>query len=175
MFRNSTTRNMGFLKVSLTSILFGGFILLQPLLAKDELDPEWYSSYRGKQIAYFAGLFEGTKYDYANSDPLRGFDCSGYVSFVYGYFDIKVPRVSAQFDHAGKTIPLSQIRSGDILLFKGSNVNSTQTGHLGIVTEIKDGKIYFLHSATSNKRGIMTSNLDESYFKQRFIKAIRVL
>lgn len=175
MFRNSTTGNMGFLKITLTSILLGGYILLQPLMAKDELDPEWYSSYRGKQIAYFAGLFEGTKYDYANSDPLRGFDCSGYVNFVYGYFDVKVPRVSAQFDRAGKNIPLSQIRSGDILLFKGSNVNSTETGHLGIVTEIKNGKIYFLHSATSNKRGIMTSSLDETYFKARFIKAIRVL
>lgn len=151
------------------------FIVLQPLMAKDQLDPDWYSSYRGKQIAYFAGLFEGTKYDYANSDPMRGFDCSGYVNFVYGYFDVKVPRVSAQFAQAGKTIPFNKIQSGDILLFKGSNVNTTQTGHLGIVTEIKDGVIYFLHSATSNDRGIMTSNLEQTYFKARFIKAIRVL
>lgn len=175
MFRNCTTRNMGFLKTSLTSILLAGLTFLQPLKAQEKLDPDWYSSYRGEQVAYFAGLFEGTKYDYANSDPLRGFDCSGYVNFVYGYFDIKVPRVSKQFDRAGKDISLNQLRSGDILLFKGSNVNSKETGHLGIVTEIKNGKIYFLHSATSNNRGIMTSSLDENYFKLRFIKAIRVI
>lgn len=175
MFRNCTTRYMGFLKTSLTSIFLAGIISSSPLQAQGKLDPEWYSAYRGQQIAYFAGLFEGTKYDYANSDPLRGFDCSGYVNFVYGYFDVKVPRVSKQFDGAGKNITLSQVRSGDILLFKGSNVNSNETGHLGIVTEIKNGKIFFLHSATSNNRGIMTSSLDETYFKARFIKAIRVL
>lgn len=143
--------------------------------AKDGLDPDWYGAYRGKQIADFARMFDGIRYDYANSDPLRGFDCSGFVNFVYGYFNVKVPRVSAQFEQVGKTISLSQIRPGDIILFKGSDVNSSVTGHLGIVTEIKSGKIYFVHSATSNNRGIMTSNLDETYFKNRYIKAIRVL
>ena len=175
MFRDSTIWKKRFLKKSLVNLAFTSLTFSTPLMAQGTLDPDWYSSYKGKQVAYFAGLFEGTRYEYANSDPLRGFDCSGYVNFVYGYFDIKVPRVSAQFEKVGTVIPFNKIQAGDILLFKGSNVNSTQTGHLGIVTEIKGGIIFFLHSATSNNRGIMTSNLEQSYFKDRFIKAIRVL
>lgn len=143
--------------------------------ARDGLDPDWYGAYRGKQLAEFAKMFEGTRYEYANSDPFRGFDCSGFVNFVFANFNVKVPRVSSQFGNIGKTIQLSTIRPGDIILFKGSDINSTVAGHLGIVSEVKQGKIYFLHSATSNNRGIMTSHLDETYFKSRFIKAIRVL
>lgn len=163
------------IKVFSSIILMMGALLSNPVLAEDKLDPDWYGAYRGHQLVKFAKMFEGIRYDYANSDPMRGFDCSGFVNYIYGYFNVKVPRISAQFDNIGKTISLTSVRAGDILLFKGSNVNSKETGHLGIVTEVKGGKIFFLHSATSNNRGIMTSNIDETYFKARFIKAIRVL
>ncbi|MCO5234035.1 MAG: C40 family peptidase [Chitinophagales bacterium] len=142
--------------------------------AQEKIDLVWFSKYQGQQIADFASKFEGVRYDYADSDPLRGFDCSGYVNFVFSYFNIKVPRTTSQFANIGQSIPLSQIQAGDILLFKGSNTNSSSIGHMGIVSEIKQGKIYFLHAATSNNRGIMTSGLDENYFKIRFVKAIRI-
>lgn len=142
--------------------------------AQDQIDPIWFSKYQGQQIANFASTFEGIRYDYADSDPLRGFDCSGYVNFVFSYFNIKVPRVTSQFANIGQTIPLNQIQAGDIVLFKGSNASSSSIGHMGIVSEIKGGKVYFLHAATSNNRGIMTSNLDENYFKIRYVKTIRI-
>lgn len=175
MFRNSSTWYMGILKIQFIILLMALSIAHHHVQAKDGLDPEWYSAYRGGQVADFAKMFDGIRYDYANSDPLRGFDCSGFVNFVYGYFNIKVPRTSSQFEKAGKPIHLNNIQPGDILLFTGSNASSKVTGHLGIVTEIRQGKIYFVHSATSNNRGIMTSALDETYFKTRFLKAIRVM
>lgn len=174
MFRNRSTWNMGLLKNYIICFILAGSFA-HTAEAKDGLDPDWYSAYRGRQIADFAGKFNGIRYDYANSDPLRGFDCSGFVNFVYGYFNVKVPRISAQFEKAGRPVSVNKIQPGDILLFKGSNVSSTVTGHLGIVSEIRQGKIFFIHSATSNNRGIMTSNLEETYFKTRFLGAIRVL
>lgn len=174
MFRNRTTGNMGLLKQYIFTVLT---VMISGLSAqaKDGLDPAWYSAYRGKQVAEFARMYDGIRYDYANSDPLRGFDCSGFVNFVYGSFNVKVPRISSQFEKIGNTVSLNNIQPGDILLFTGSNASSKVTGHLGIVTEIRQGKIFFVHSATSNNRGIMTSALDETYFKTRFLKAIRVL
>ncbi len=166
---------MGLLKHYFIAIILVAAFSPTIVSAKDGLDPVWYSSYRGKQVAEFAKMFDGTRYDYANSDPLRGFDCSGFVNFIYGYFNVKVPRISAQFEKVGYSISLNSIQPGDILLFTGSNASSKVTGHLGIVTEIRQGKIFFVHSATSNQRGIMTSALDEAYFKTRFLKAIRVL
>lgn len=147
-----------------------------PLWSQDgRLDDSWYKKYLGQQLVAFANLFEGIPYDYANSDPLRGFDCSGFVQFVYGNFNLKVPRSSAQFAQYGQTISLQEAIPGDILLFKGSNVRDNTPGHLGIISEINGSEVKFLHSATSNRRGIMQSSLSESYFKDRFIKVIRVL
>jgi murein DD-endopeptidase / murein LD-carboxypeptidase len=147
-----------------------------PLWSQDgRLDDAWYRRYLGQKLVSFANLFEGIPYDYANTDPLRGFDCSGFVQFVYGNFNVKVPRSSAQFAQYGQTVPLQEAIPGDILLFKGSNVRDDTPGHLGIISEISGTDIKFLHSATSNRRGIMQSSLSESYFKDRFIKVIRVL
>jgi len=148
---------------------------IQCSFGKGGLDETWYRQYLGGQIVQFARMFEGVRYDYANSDPMRGFDCSGFINFIYGNFNIKVPRQSSQFANYGKNVSLSDLQQGDILLFTGSDASSKTPGHLGIVSEIKQGKIYFIHAATSNKKGIMTSALDEPYFKARFMKAIRVL
>lgn len=175
MLRDRSTGNMGLLKHYFIVMILAVAFTQTTVYAKDGLDPTWYSAYRGKQVAQFAQMYDGIRYDYANSDPLRGFDCSGFVNFVYSSFNVKVPRVSAQFEKVGYSISLNSIQPGDILLFTGSNASNKVTGHLGIVTEIRQGKIFFVHSATSNKRGIMTSALDETYFKTRFLKAIRVL
>lgn len=157
------------------SLIFSLLFFLQLTAEENGLDKEWYRRYLSQKIIHFASLFEGVKYDYANTDPLRGFDCSGFVQFVYGNFNVKVPRSSAQFDQHGVTIPLSMAEPGDILLFSGSNPNNKTPSHLGIISDVKGTEVYFLHSATSNGRGIMTSALSEAYFSQRFIKVIRVL
>lgn len=127
-----------------------------------------------KELVAFARQFEGIPYDYANSDPMRGFDCSGFVNFVYSYFNIKVPRTSSQFSNIGQTVSKSEAKPGDIVLFKGSSVNGG-VGHLGIVTENKNGVLSFIHSATSQARGIMISTTSEKYFSDRFVKVVRVL
>lgn len=130
--------------------------------------------YTSKELVSFAKQFEGVPYDYANSDPMRGFDCSGFVNFVYSYFNIKVPRISSQFANVGKPVGKIEAQPGDIVLFKGSST-SGGVGHVGIVTENKNGTLSFIHSATSQSRGIMISTTAEKYFNDRFVKVVRVL
>lgn len=138
-------------------------------------DPEsLLKDYTAREVVAFARQFEGIRYDYANSDPLRGFDCSGFVNFIFSYFNIKVPRTSSQFSNAGKDVSIQDAKQGDIILFKGSSLSGGD-GHLGIVTENKGGVLYFIHSATSQSRGIMISNTSENYFNQRLVKVIRVI
>jgi murein DD-endopeptidase / murein LD-carboxypeptidase len=157
------------------SLLLSLFLCASLRAQDDRLDATWYRKYLGERVVSFAELFEGIPYDYANTDPIRGFDCSGFVQFIYGNFNIKVPRSSVQFDQYGQNISLSEAGPGDIILFKGSNLNSLSPGHLGIISEIKGDEVKFIHSATSNRRGIMISSLSEAYFQARFIKVIRIL
>lgn len=156
-------------------LLIISMLYLLPLQAgNDTLDENWYRRYISNKLVQFAKMFEGTPYDYANTDPMRGFDCSGFVQFVYGNFNIRVPRSSGQYQSFGKEIPLDQAEAGDILLFTGSDAGNRTPGHLGIVISAEK-PLQFMHSATSNRRGIMISSLNEAYFQQRFIKVVRVL
>ncbi len=156
-------------------MLIISLLYLLPVNAgNDTLDETWYRRYLSQQVIRFAKMFEGIPYDYANTDPMRGFDCSGFVQFVYGNFNVKLPRSSSQYQSFGKDIPLEQAEPGDILLFTGSDTGSKVPGHLGIIIS-SEKPIQFMHSATSNRRGIMISSLNEPYFQQRFIKVVRVL
>ena len=156
-------------------LLIISLLYILPLQAgNDTLDENWYRRYISGKLIQFARMFEGIPYDYANTDPMRGFDCSGFVQFVYGNFNVRVPRSSSQYQNFGKEIPLEQAEAGDILLFTGSDASTKTPGHLGIVIS-SEKPLQFMHSASSNHRGIMISRLDETYFRQRFIKVVRVL
>jgi cell wall-associated NlpC family hydrolase len=73
----------------------------------------------------------------------------------------------------GETVRLSDIQPGDLMFFKGSNVNSARVGHVAMVVEVTPDAIKFIHSSTS--RGVVIENFKTSkYFISRFIKAKRL-
>ncbi|MCE1199160.1 MAG: NlpC/P60 family protein, partial [Marinilabiliales bacterium] len=57
-----------------------------------------------EELISFARAYLGRPYRYAGSDPKKGFDCSGFVHFVFNHFNIDSPRDSRSFDRlaAGK-------------------------------------------------------------------------
>src|SRR5476651_2096627 len=61
-------------------------------------------SVSSESILSFAQTLLGIHYRAASSDPLRGFDCSGFVSYVFKNFNFKVPRSSSDFKNAGEKI-----------------------------------------------------------------------
>ena len=69
----------------------------------------------------FAKSLIGTPYKYASTDPSVGFDCSGFINYVFNHFNIKVPRSSRDFRNAGKKIALGDSKPGDLILFTGTN------------------------------------------------------
>src|ERR1700759_429654 len=64
-------------------------------------------------ILHFAESLIGTRYRSASSDPLRGFDCSGFVSYVFKSFNFNVPRSSCEFISIGEKIRLEDAKPGD--------------------------------------------------------------
>jgi cell wall-associated NlpC family hydrolase len=123
------------------------------------------------EVVDFAETLIGIKYKYGSTDKDKGFDCSGFINYVFNHFNISVPRVSKDFTNAGVEVPIKNSKPGDIILFTGSDPNSGVVGHMGIVTENKNGDLKFIHASES--RGVVISGMN-SYFIPRFVKVNRV-
>ncbi len=124
------------------------------------------------EIINFAKKYLGTPYHYAGSTP-SGFDCSGFIYYVMGNFGFELTRSSYGLAEFGETVKLADIRPGDLMFFKGRNVNSTRVGHVALVVEVTPDAIRFIHASTS--RGVVIDNFKTSrYYIPRFIKAKRL-
>lgn len=124
------------------------------------------------EIISFAKKYLGTPYHYAGSTP-SGFDCSGFIYYVMGNFGMEVTRSSYGLAEFGETVKLADIRPGDLMFFKGRNVNTTRVGHVALVIEVTPDAIRFIHASSS--RGVTIDNFKTSkYYIPRFIKAKRL-
>lgn len=126
---------------------------------------------RDSIVAFGNGLL-GTPYVTAGTSS-KGFDCSGFVYYVFKEFEIKVPRSSSLFKNFGEEIPIADVKKGDILLFLSPTRNAI--GHIGIVSEPNGMQSNFIHASSSKKMQVMISSLTQKGYTRRFVKAVRVL
>ena len=103
----------------------------------------------GMDVVEFACRFLGSKYTWAGKDPSTGFDCSGFVWYVYSQFGHDLNRVAASQAKNGFHVDSSDLRMGDILCFY---TYGSYIGHSGIY--IGNGK--FIHAANSSSGVIIT-------------------
>lgn len=123
-------------------------------------------------LIQFAKTLIGTPYKYASADPSEGFDCSGFISYVFNHFNIKVPRSSRDFRNAGKEISLKDCKPGDLILFTGTDSTERIIGHIGLILSNKNG-ITFIHSSSGKADGVVITRLN-NYYRSRFVKVERV-
>lgn len=122
-------------------------------------------------IINYAKKFLGVPYRWGGTTP-SGFDCSGFINYVFGNFGFDLVRTSYGLAELGTTVKLSEIQPGDLMFFKGSNVNSTKVGHVALVIEVTPEAIKFIHSANS---GVRIDNFKTSkYYIQRYVKTKRL-
>ena len=114
----------------------------------------------------------GIPYRYASIDSSQGFDCSGFITFVFNHFQIAVPRSSIDFTNVGKEVNVQSAKEGDLILFTGRVDSIRSVGHMGIVTDNID-TLRFIHSTSGKANGVTISSLTDHY-KKRFVKVIRV-
>ncbi len=148
------------------------YIHTQQILIEANL-PQVISEVTGRQLVDFAKTLFGIRYKYASSDPVEGFDCSGFITYVFNHFNIIVPRSSVDFTYTGKEVDVQNAREGDLILFTGTIDSIRIVGHMGIVTQNVD-TLKFIHSTSGKANGVTVSFLTDHY-KQRFVKVIRVL
>ncbi|MFP5081087.1 C40 family peptidase [Pedobacter sp. JCM 36344] len=123
----------------------------------------------------FAKTMLGIRYRTASSSPSQGFDCSGFVNYVFSNFGFKVPRSSRDFAASGESKKLSEAKIGDVILFTGTNSRSRTPGHVGIVYSIDGDEVKFIHSSSGHAKGVTISSLDEGFYKKRFLKIVSIL
>jgi cell wall-associated NlpC family hydrolase len=128
---------------------------------------------RADLIAY-AKKYLGVTYHYAGVDPSTGFDCSGFVYFVFKKFKINVPRGSGEYKNLGKALKPEEFKVGDILVFYGYRDNK-QIGHVGIICEANGMKSRFIHSSSGKAYGVTISELGSEMYTRRFYKCIDVI
>ncbi|HBB92986.1 MAG TPA: glycoside hydrolase [Bacteroidales bacterium] len=123
-------------------------------------------------IVSFGMELLGTPY-FAGACSKDGFDCSGFVYFVFKHFKVKIPRTTSQFKNFGKEIPIDSAGKGDILIFLSPTANVI--GHVGIVTNPKGNESDFIHASSGIEMKVIISSLKQAGYKRRFVKAIDVL
>jgi cell wall-associated NlpC family hydrolase len=126
-----------------------------------------------QQVVDFAKTLFGVRYKYGSSNPAVGFDCSGFITYVFGHFNIIVPRSSRDFTHVGKEVRWDQAKPGDIILFTGTDSTERFVGHMGIVITSPGSQLQFIHSSSGKANGVTISPL-AGYYQKRFVKVIRI-
>jgi cell wall-associated NlpC family hydrolase len=117
----------------------------------------------------------GTPYKWGGCKP-GAFDCSGFMSYIYGKVGVKIHRSSSGLSNAGTEISLKDSEKGDLILFQGTNPNDPSVGHVGMIISEKGEPTRFIHCSSSQKHyGVVITDYNNSGYPKRFIKVKRIL
>jgi cell wall-associated NlpC family hydrolase len=125
-----------------------------------------------KRVLATADDYVGTRYTYGGTSPSGGFDCSGFVQYVFHRHGVRLPRTSRQQASAGAKVPtrVGALNVGDLLLFAG---NGSRIDHVAIYA----GRNRIIHS-TSSGGGVRYDDLTSRrgvWFLEHLVAARRVV
>ncbi len=131
-------------------------------------------SVTGEDVVEKAKEYIGVPYRYGQMNPKRGFDCSGFTTYVFKSLNIQLTRTSrSQFLEGVKIDDRRDLQQGDLVFFTGTRSRRT-VGHVGIVTAVDEatGEFEFIHAG---RGGICITSSSEGYYDRRYMGARRVL
>jgi len=144
--------------------------IAKEMVAAKKAGKEYHMSAVDKQkLLEDAKLFKGGKYVWGGTSP-KGFDCSGYVQYLYRKHNVKLPRTAWAQSKKGKPVDVHNLQKGDLLFFLTDKKRGIPVTHVGIY--LGNGK--FIHAA-SKKKGIIISPIDHGYYAKKFVSARRVI
>lgn len=124
------------------------------------------SGLTGQQVVDFAKKFLGTPYKWGGTTP-AGFDCSGFVYYVYNSLGYKMPRMINDMNKQGTYVAKANLKPGDVVIFQ--NTYASGLSHVGIY--VGDGK--FIHSP--NSRSVVSyADLYSTYYINHYYGARRI-
>ncbi|WP_333878341.1 C40 family peptidase, partial [Flavobacterium sp.] len=128
------------------------------------------ASYLVKQLINSASENLGVGYR-GGGTTKAGFDCSGLIYSTFKKFDITLPRSSHEMATIGTKIDLSDAKKGDLIFF--INRGQRRINHVGMVVEVSNDEVKFIHSSTQS--GVIISSTKEPYYNRTFVQINRVL
>jgi len=124
-----------------------------------------------QSVINYAKQFEGVRYKWGGTTK-SGMDCSGLIFESFREHDIILPRISRDMAKKGNKIKLKNVLKGDLLFFKTGNRRNS-INHVGLIVDIIDNDIKFIHATTGS--GVIVSGLNETYWLKAFYEARRIL
>jgi len=126
-----------------------------------------YDQEKMNSLAIYAMSLSDTPYQYGGTSRKNGFDCSGFVQFVFkNSAGLQLPRTSAEMSRVGIPLEADQLRPGDLVFF---NTSRSSYSHVGIFI----GENRFVHSPKTGK-AISIASMDNDYWRNRYDGARRI-
>ena len=159
--------------------LFLVFLLALPQAFGQSLDDSFSTQQNSQNetldkidiIINFGKTLLGKPYKYVVTNG-KILDCSGFISYIYGHNGFDLPRSSASLAVLSEKISISEIKKGDLMFFKGRNINSEKVGHVSMVISVEGDIIEMMHSCNS---GIIIEKYNNNkYYTSRFLYAGRL-
>jgi cell wall-associated NlpC family hydrolase len=158
-------RTLSGLVAAVTLALAGGCAARGPSPATAPAAPTVAPSAAASTVVTTALSLMGTPYRNGGADP-SGFDCSGFVSYVFAQAGWHVPRTVTGLFLATAPVADARIAPGDLVFFRTSGTSAT---HVGIA--LGDG--YFVHAPSTNG-AVRVEPLSSRYWTERYVGARRV-
>jgi cell wall-associated NlpC family hydrolase len=126
-----------------------------------------------EELITFAKSLQGIRYRFGSTNPEKGFDCSGFVNYVFNHFGISIPRSSVDFTDVRGGVDLKDAKFGDLILFTGTKKHTRRAGHIGIIVSMPGEPVTFIHSTSGEANGVTLTTMND-YYMGRYMRTIRV-
>jgi len=146
-------------------------VYTKPAAPKSPAQPDDENTMDGDtdSIVETAMQYLGTPYRYGGSSP-EGFDCSGLTKYVYAKNGVDIARVVAEQVGNGKSVSRSELKSGDLVFFNTDGARN-YINHVGIYV----GGGNFVHAASGNRKLVVVSSLNQSFYNSAYMGARRIV
>lgn len=120
-----------------------------------------------QEVLIQAMSLEGSRYKFGGNSPETGFDCSGFVNYVFNRAaNVELPRTTGGLSRVGQPVDAAELQPGDLVFF---NTRRSAYSHVGIY--IGDGD--FIHAPRAGKT-VTVENMESGYWQQHFNGAKRI-
>lgn len=136
---------------------------------RDDVPPSFEDDIDNIAVLRTAKKYVGVPYVWGGSTP-NGFDCSGFVQYVWREHGYNIPRTSKQQSSYGQSVSLSKVKAGDLVFFGDSK---NDISHVGMISSTRGRSLKMIHASSS--KGVSTIDINMSnYFKTRLQNARRI-